>query len=583
MTWGSCSQPAYVDGKPVLFNDDAAGTTTVDLTATVSPASINFDNNVLNYSIVGSGKISGDIGLNLNGTANVSILNTGGNDFTGPVVINSGVLTVTNLMNGGSPSALGASSSDPYQFGHRRRHPGLRGNAGVREPGSHYWSPSSTIDTEGDLTLTGPFNALTNALTGGSAFTKVGPARLIIATPGQNTFSHVYKPGMDAADGTLVFDGSAGGQTNHCESEFWIGSTNGFGGSVVLTNTTLVSDSWLGMGRSGSMNTTSTFTLYNSTYQMNGCSLGYAAGVQGYQGTQILTLNGNSVFTNRGDMNLGESSGATAAIDVTGNSLLFSQNRALFCMGNGNSGTMTVADNGKVIINNGWFSVGAAANANASLTLKDSAMVNVGIDFNVTDVGLNCTSVVTVADSAQLNANNIYVGKDTGVSAILNITNNAAVMSTNGLTMATFYDHGARIPNDAVVNLAGGSLGVNLVQGSVTNSVNYGVFNFNGGKLMIHGPYFGTHDVMFNLASANVQSDGANIEVDNADSVQIEPASCLEVTKRRRANEDRQWRLFYLNSANTYANATMVNGGWLGGSGTILGPVTVAFRCDLGR
>jgi len=37
----------YSDGKPVVFDDSATGTTTVDLTATVSPASINFNNSIL--------------------------------------------------------------------------------------------------------------------------------------------------------------------------------------------------------------------------------------------------------------------------------------------------------------------------------------------------------------------------------------------------------------------------------------------------------------------------------------------------------------------------------------------------------
>jgi autotransporter-associated beta strand protein len=575
---GQLQTTAYADGKPVLFNDDAAGTTAVNLTATVSPASINFNNNALPYTVYGTGKITGGIGLNVNGTAGVSMLNTGGDDFTGPVSINAGVLTVTNLANGGSPSPLGASSSDPTNLVINAGTLTYAGSPVAVNRGFTVGSTNSTIDTEGSLTLGGRISALTNALTGGSGFTKTGPGQLTIAATGFNDLSHGYKPGLHADNGTLVFDGSAGGQTNHCESEFWIGDTNGWGASVVLTNATLVSDSWLGMGRSGGINTTSSLALYNATYQMGACSLGYDAGVPGYQGTQVLSLGGNSVFTNRGDMNLAESPGATVAIDVSGNSVLYSQNRALLCMGNGNTGTMTVAGNGKAIIN-GWFSVGDAANANASLLLKDSAAVNVSVDLNVTDVGLNCTSIVTVADSAQINANNIYVGKDTGVSATLTITNNAAVMSTNGLTMATYYDHGARIPNVAVVNLAGGSLGVNLVQGSVTNSVNYGDFNFNGGKLMIHGPYFGGHDVMFNLASANILSGGATIEVDNTDSAQI--SQPLLGGNNDGGLTKTGTGTLYLNGANTYTNTTRVNAGSLGGSGTILGPVTVASGATL--
>ncbi|HZI33709.1 MAG TPA: autotransporter-associated beta strand repeat-containing protein, partial [Candidatus Binatia bacterium] len=436
----------YTDPSSVLFDDNALGTTTVNLTATVSPLSVMVANNSLSYTFVGTGKISGSTSLNKQGSGTLAILNTGGNAYTGPTVISGGTLAVTNLANGGLPSPIGASSSDPTNLVINSTL-SYGGAPLAVDRGFTVASNNCTINTTGDLTLSGKVNALMNSSTGGSALNKTGLARLTFTTSGLNEFSRSYKPGIHTSQGTLVFDGSAGGQTNHCESEFWIGNTNGTGGSVILTNTTLISDSWLGMGRSSSLNTTSTFTLYNSTYQMGNCSLGYDNGVSGYQGTQILTLNGSSVFTNRGDLNLGESSGATVAIAVNGSSLLYSQNRGLFCMGNGNSGTMTVANNGKVIINNGWFSIGAAPNANASLVLKDSASLSVSSDFNVTDVGLNCTSVVTVADSAQVNANNIFVGKDTGVSATLNITNNAAVTSVNGLTMATFFDNTPRIPN----------------------------------------------------------------------------------------------------------------------------------------
>src|SRR5439155_25983894 len=41
-----------------------------------------------------------------------TIANTGGNNYTGATVIAAGTLSVTNLANGGSPSAIGASSTN---------------------------------------------------------------------------------------------------------------------------------------------------------------------------------------------------------------------------------------------------------------------------------------------------------------------------------------------------------------------------------------------------------------------------------------------------------------------------------------
>src|SRR5262249_7150647 len=103
----------YGQGNAVLFNDSAAGTTTANLVATVNPTSVTFNNSSLTYTLVGSGKISGTTGLSKQGTAEAQVLNTGGNNFTGVTTVSGGTLTVTNLANGGSPSAIGASSANP--------------------------------------------------------------------------------------------------------------------------------------------------------------------------------------------------------------------------------------------------------------------------------------------------------------------------------------------------------------------------------------------------------------------------------------------------------------------------------------
>ena len=103
----------YTDGSPVVFNDSALGTTTVNISTTVTPNKMMVANNNLSYSFVGNGKISGTSGLTKQGTNSLAILNTGGNNYTGPTVVSGGTLIVSNLANGGSASAIGASSSNP--------------------------------------------------------------------------------------------------------------------------------------------------------------------------------------------------------------------------------------------------------------------------------------------------------------------------------------------------------------------------------------------------------------------------------------------------------------------------------------
>lgn len=95
----------YLDGDLVLFDDSAPGTTTVDLGATVQPAAVTFQNNTLSYTITGTGKITGGTGLIKNGSGALTLANTGGNDFTGPTVVNAGSLAA------GAPNTLSPNSA----------------------------------------------------------------------------------------------------------------------------------------------------------------------------------------------------------------------------------------------------------------------------------------------------------------------------------------------------------------------------------------------------------------------------------------------------------------------------------------
>src|SRR5206468_423294 len=70
-------------GDVVLFDDTATGTTNVNLTTTLQPASVTVNNSTKSYTFSGSGKISGNTGLTKQGAGALTISNTGGNDYTG--------------------------------------------------------------------------------------------------------------------------------------------------------------------------------------------------------------------------------------------------------------------------------------------------------------------------------------------------------------------------------------------------------------------------------------------------------------------------------------------------------------------
>ncbi|MCF7786516.1 MAG: autotransporter-associated beta strand repeat-containing protein [Prosthecobacter sp.] len=93
----------FLTNDQVLFNDTAAGTTAVTINdATVSPASVIFDNSTKNYTLSGSNGItSGTLVKNGTGTVTISTANT----YAGETNINGGTLIAGNGAALGSVAA----------------------------------------------------------------------------------------------------------------------------------------------------------------------------------------------------------------------------------------------------------------------------------------------------------------------------------------------------------------------------------------------------------------------------------------------------------------------------------------------
>lgn len=102
---GSGLPGKYNDGSSVIFNDSALGTPVINLVSTVQPVSLSILNNATNFTLIGTGKISGKIGLNKEGTGVFTVANR--NDFTGTAVVSAGTLVVSNLANGGDEGRRG--------------------------------------------------------------------------------------------------------------------------------------------------------------------------------------------------------------------------------------------------------------------------------------------------------------------------------------------------------------------------------------------------------------------------------------------------------------------------------------------
>jgi fibronectin-binding autotransporter adhesin len=100
--WSPVNPAVYLNTDKVLFQDTypvIAGNanvvnSTIDLTTSVTPAAVSFNNTAINYTLSGSGDIGGPTGLTKSGTGSLTITNA--NTFTGNTVISGGSLEMQN-------------------------------------------------------------------------------------------------------------------------------------------------------------------------------------------------------------------------------------------------------------------------------------------------------------------------------------------------------------------------------------------------------------------------------------------------------------------------------------------------------
>ncbi|MCX6896818.1 MAG: hypothetical protein NTZ16_15280 [Verrucomicrobia bacterium] len=103
--WTNSTGVATFTSSNAVTFDNTAPALTVNLPGTVTPVAINITNDAAhNLTLAGGGKISGETFLAKTGPGAVTLANTGGNDFTGGVLLKAGTLNL------GAATALGAAT-----------------------------------------------------------------------------------------------------------------------------------------------------------------------------------------------------------------------------------------------------------------------------------------------------------------------------------------------------------------------------------------------------------------------------------------------------------------------------------------
>jgi autotransporter-associated beta strand protein len=172
LNWLYSGDPAYYQqGDSVTFDDTLTGNPNVTLALNVAPGAIGFNNSSANYVLSGGFKITGPTGLTKQGSASVTLTESGGDDFSGGITVNNGTLILDNASS--SISGGLTINGGTVQIGNQDANGALPGGP-VTDDGALVFNQtndvtvSTAIAGSGTLTQSGTG---TLTLTGGNSYT----------------------------------------------------------------------------------------------------------------------------------------------------------------------------------------------------------------------------------------------------------------------------------------------------------------------------------------------------------------------------------------------------------------------------
>jgi autotransporter-associated beta strand protein/T5SS/PEP-CTERM-associated repeat protein len=543
----------YAEGNQVLFDDNAQGTTTVNLTTTVNPNGVTVDNSSLSYAIGGAGKISGPAGLTKQGSGTLVITNTSGNDYTGATVLSGGVLEVKNLANGGSPSAIGAATADPANLVLSGGALEYSGPAASINRGYSVTQTNGAIITTSNLTLTGVATADSYG-----GFNKAGAGQLTYQTVGNNLLSGSSSQGYIVQSGTVLFDGSNGNQTNTIQGTR-LGVNDPAGNAlVVLTNTTVTLGGNVDLGNvsgtMGNMIVGSNSTLNVGSYFIFG---------DGGNGGGTFTLNGGTVNVPSGQIVMGGNLNDMSTLNL--NSGVFNALGGNFNIANAGWNTAGVRTGvvnqvGGTLNVTGETWIGQATDGHGFYNLH-GGVINA---HNWFVVGRNGSVGNMIMDGGVINKSDngdFLVGDGGGSVATMNMTNATINVSNGSFTVGHAGATGTMNQNGGTINITAGEYWV-AENGSSTNNIS--------GAAVINVPSYvtigrGTSTGVVNMSGGTFTQTGSNPFIvglfGNANGIWNQTGGSLNVAGQIWIAQGN----FSSNNGtlNLSGGATITNGSWL--------------------
>lgn len=217
----------YQEGMVVQFDDTATGTTAVNLAATLAPASTIFNNTAKNYTLGGTGVLSGSGPLMKFGAGSLTV--TGSHSYTGGTTISAGTLQLgdgaTNgvvqgdIVNNGALVVNNASDSGISGV--------VSGTGGLTKLGAGTFTLASASTCTG-ATLVGAGNLVVPSLASTSITTNA------TLTFNQVSASQVDASGAITGTGAVAYTGPAVAVS--LLGQFLVSDANSYAGGTTVAN-----------------------------------------------------------------------------------------------------------------------------------------------------------------------------------------------------------------------------------------------------------------------------------------------------------------------------------------------------------
>ncbi len=560
--WLDLSNPtvstAYTDNlTPVLF-DDAAGVTgnpTVTLNSTVSPLGVTISSTSHDYTIIGSGAISGSTQLLLAPTNTRTLTLGTANTYTGATTISGGAVNLTGSLDGtaitvGGTAVLSESSTGVISGAASLAH----SSTGISTlAGANHYTGVTTISA-GTVNLTGSLDA--------TAITVRGTAVLSESSTG-------------VISGAASLTHSSTGISTLAGANHYTGATTISGGTVNLT---------------GSLDATA--ITVSGTAVLSESSTGFISGGASlaHSSSGTSTLAGANTYNGTTAVNAGTLAlafGAVSSNILSSSSPLTLGGGVLQLTG---TGTQTVA--GLTTTASTASRILLAANETLTLGALTSAGANSALNFNTTAGGANATTsavgtsrVVLTGQTAGTVINSGFTVTDSGGFGLATVNGSDQVirrtttplLPTTGATSATDY----RIDNNAGGSGAAGSSTLTTDTASqsalsitVDTTAANGVLTLGAGLTLSNNTWnFGGGSKTYQITGGtgvNSVSTDDTIAINNYNAGAVTFASPIVANGANAVVVNGTGTTVFTGS-NTYTGATTISGGTLqiGGSGTL--------------